>query len=126
MDSITVQRLISEALKQSPTSGNGFGFGLAVVVVVGGLCIAGVVALWKANRRDARAHWESENEARVEARKQLNDNIDKRFDRLELQTEKAFDGFAAESKEDRVRIEKHGERLARLETKLGMPPMEGG
>lgn len=124
MDSIavTTRQLVQEALKQSPTTGNGFGFGLATMVVFCVVCLGVAFLIWKALRSDNRRNWQAENEARIEARRVFNDNIEKRFDKLELQTKEAFDGLALDAKEDGKRLEKFGERLTRLETLTGIKP----
>jgi len=127
MDSVlNSQQFIDEALKQSPTTGNGFGFGMAIMVGVCVVCLGVAFIVWKALRSDNRRNWQAENEARIEARRVFNDNIEKRFDRLEAQTKEAFDGLAADAKEDGKRFEKYGERITRLEALTGIkPPREG-
>lgn len=120
MDSLlkeNVNELIKEALKQSPTSGNGFGFGMGTMVVVCALCIGIAFVVWKALRSDNRRNWQAENDARIEARKQFRDDIAGRFDKLEKQTKEGFDELAADAKEDGKRIAELGERILRLELK---------
>ena len=117
MDSATVQQLIFEALKQSPTTGNGFGFGMAVTIACIAVCLGVIGILWRSNRRDTLRNWKTENEARIEARKQFNDGIATRFDRLENQTKEAFNELAADSKADGERFAELRERILRLEFK---------
>ncbi len=120
MDSLlteNVNGLVKEALKQSPTTGNGFGFGMGTMVVFCALCVGIAFIVWKALRSDNRRNWQAENEARIEARRVFNENIEKRFDKLEQQTKEAFDALAADSKEDSKRLAEFGERLLRLEIK---------
>ena len=117
MDTALVRQLISEALTLTPNKpeSNGYGFAVAVVVSVAVVCLGVIGALWRASRRDTERNWKSENSARIEARKQLKDDIAERFDRLEKQTEKAFDALNADAKADAKRLAEFGERLARLE-----------
>lgn len=126
MDTTTVQRLISEALKQSPSSGNGFGFGVAVMVAVCAVCLGVAFIVWKALRSDNRRNWQAENEARIEARRQFREDITARFDRLESQSEKAFGAIADDAKQDRVSIADLDKRITRLEFATKSPPKEGG
>jgi len=125
MDSITVQRLISEAFKQSPTSGNGFGFGFAILVCVSAFCLGCAVffdrrATKYRDKQDAirEQQWKDENAARVAARDKLQNDIAAKFDKLESHTQKAFDGFASESKEDRERSHELDKRISGLEHEI--------
>lgn len=138
----TIQQLFNEALKQSPNNpaSNGFGFAMAAVLFMGGICIVGIIAMYRQNtkRQDKQdlateqqrkealaaskeseatraAEWKEEVAARNIARNTLGDKIDARFDKIESNNNAAFDKLEARLRESEGKYQDVDRRVFLLE-----------
>jgi uncharacterized membrane protein len=125
MDS-TIVKLINEALHQSPTTGNGFGFGLAIVVSVCALCIAGFVVVVRRyeryrDRQDSRRdrEWKESEAAREAARERLFNYFTTEFAQQREYFGNELDQIEKSFAPDREKIQAHDSRISRLEWEMG-------
>lgn len=128
MDSVTVdvvKKLIDEALKQSPDSGNGFGFGFATVFTLGVLCLAGIVIIARRyeryrDRQDARraSDWKDAEAAREAARQRLFDYFTAEFAELRADVERFQESFDDRFEAQRSKMEATDKELLRLKLEL--------
>ena len=92
MDTLLLNRLINEALKQSPNNpeANGFGFGFTILVIFCALCVAGLafsvrsyIRMVRERDRERKAQAEQDREDRDKARDTAAKQIDGRIDSIE-------------------------------------------
>ena len=128
MDSVSldvVKQLVNEALKQSPSGGNGWGFGLATVLCLGIVCLAGLVIISRRyeryrDKQDARraSDWKDAEAAREAARQRLFDYFTTEFGQLRADVEKWQESFDDRFEAARGKIEDVDKELIRLKLEL--------
>lgn len=118
----TVSKLITEALKQSPESGNGYGFALAAVVTLAALVLAAIGILYIRFERyrakqdtAAEARYNALEASRSESRERLENKLQAAFDRLEQRTDSGFDKLEDSARASEARINELDKRLVLLE-----------
>ena len=128
MDSVSldvVKQLVNEALKQSPSGGNGWGFGLATVLCLGIVCLAGLVIISRRyeryrDRQDARraSDWKDAEAAREAARQRLFDYFTTEFAELRSDVERFEESFSAKFEDARKQMEATDKEFLRLKLEL--------
>lgn len=124
MDS-TIIKLLNEALRQSPSTGNGFGFGTAILLGVGLLCLGGLVVVYRDSRRyrdkqDAKRdrEWKEQENKREEARDKLFNYFTAEFAESRKFFGNELDEIEKSFAPDREKIQAHDTRISRLEWEL--------
>jgi uncharacterized protein HemX len=104
----TVSQLIAEALRTSPTKGNGYG--LLLAILLGLIVLAAVFVIWRVKIADARA---------TEDRQRERDDRATKFDELKAAIQSIADTQQREFRELRDKSYSLSERLAKLEGNHG-------
>lgn len=113
------------ALPQPPFD---YGYAVAILAGLGTVLLAGLVYVARSyiayrNKQDDKRdeQWRIAEATRVEARQRLESNFERRFDKMESDTEEFFRTLAAENADLKERIHELDKHIHGLK-----PPKEGG